>query len=98
MTSTVKKAFCDPIGIFTLFFWYEEFGFTVKAETLEQIENAKAEFAKPFPYEAEMKEKTEGLNALNIELNMGEKDTLVMDAKPEQSEERPEKRSPAHVR
>lgn len=71
---------------------------TKKAETLEQIENAKAEFAKPFPYEAELKEKTERLNALNIELNLDEKDTPVMDTEPEQSEEQPEKRSPAHVR
>ena len=71
---------------------------TKKAETLEQIENAKAEFAKPFPYEAELKEKTEKLNVLNIELNLDEKDTPVMDAEPEQSEEQPEKRSPAHVR
>ena len=69
-----------------------------KAETLEQIENAKAEFAKPFPYEAELKEKAERLNALNIELNLDEKDTTIMDAEPEQSEEQPEKRSPAHVR
>ena len=71
---------------------------TKKAETLEQIENAKAEFAKPFPYEAELKEKTERLNALNIELNLDEKDIPVMDAEPEQSEEQPEKRSPALVR
>ena len=71
---------------------------TKKAETLEQIENAKAEFAKPFSYEAELKEKTERLNALNIELNLDEKDTPVMDAEPEQSEEQPEKRSPARVR
>ena len=53
---------------------------------------------KPFPYEAELKDKTERLNALNIELNLDEKDTPVMDAEPEQSEEQPEKRSPAHVR
>ena len=71
---------------------------TKKTETLEQIENAKAEFAKPFPYEAELKEKTERLNALNIELNLDEKDTPVTDAEPEQSEEQPEKRSPARVR
>ena len=71
---------------------------TKKAETLEQIENAKAEFTKPFPYEAELKEKAERLNALNIELNLDEKDTTIMDAEPEQSEEQPEKRSPAHVR
>ena len=71
---------------------------TKKAEALEQIENAKTEFAKPFPYEAELKEKTERLNALNIELNLDEKDTPVMDAEPEQSEEQPEKRSPARVR
>lgn len=71
---------------------------TKKAETLEQIENAKTEFAKPFPYEAELKEKTERLNALNIELNLDEKDTPVMDAEPEQSEEQPKKRSPACIR
>ena len=53
---------------------------------------------KPFPYEAELKDKTERLNALNIELNLDEKDTPVMDAEPEQSEEQSEKRSPAHVR
>jgi len=56
------------------------------------------EVALSFPYEAELKEKTERLNALNIELNLDEKDTPVMDAEPEQSEEQPEKRSPARVR
>ena len=34
-----------------------------------------------------MKEKTERLNKLNIELNLNEKDTSVMDAEPEQGGE-----------
>ncbi len=38
-----------------------------------------------------MKEKTERLNALNIELNLNEKDTSVMDAEPEQTEEQPDR-------
>ena len=71
---------------------------TKKEETLKQIVDAKAEFAKPIPDEEELKGKTERLNALNIELNLDEKDTPVMDTEPEQSEEQPEKRSPAHVR
>ena len=66
---------------------------TRKAETLEQLANAKAEVQKPFAFEAELKEKTERLNALNIELNLDEKDTSVMDTEPEQSEEPPEKKT-----
>lgn len=52
---------------------------TRKAETLEQLANAKTKVLKPFAYEDELKEKTERLNALNIELNLDEKDTSVMD-------------------
>ena len=33
------------------------------------------------------------LNALNIELNLDEKDTPVMDTEPEQENEQPEKRT-----
>ena len=39
-----------------------------------QLETAKAEVQKPFPKEAELKEKQERLNALNSLLNMNEKD------------------------
>ena len=49
------------------------------------------EVEKPFAFEEELKEKTERLNALNIELNLDEKDTPVIDDEPELDEETPEK-------
>ena len=64
---------------------------TKKAETIAQLETAKEEIKKPFAFEDELKEKTERLNALNIELNLNEKDTSVMDAEPEQTEEQPDR-------
>ena len=66
---------------------------TRKAETLEQLANAKTEVLKPFAFEDELKEKNDRLNALNIELNLDEKDTSVMDTEPEQTEEQPEKKT-----
>lgn len=60
---------------------------TRKAETIAQLETAKTELGKPFALEEELKEKTERLNKLNIELNLNEKDTSVMDAEPEQGGE-----------
>ena len=60
---------------------------TGKAETLSQLENAKAELSKPFAFENELREKNDRLNALNIELNLDEKDTSVMDTEPEQDGE-----------
>ena len=65
---------------------------TRQAETTEQLANAKAELAKPFAFEDELKEKTDRLNALNIELNLNEKDSSVMDTEPEQDDEPPEKK------
>ena len=65
---------------------------TKKAETIAQLEIAKEEIKKPFAFEDELKEKTERLNALNIELNLNEKDTSVMDTEPEQAEEQPERK------
>lgn len=65
---------------------------TKKAETIAQLETAKEEIKKPFAFEDELKEKTERLNALNIELNLNEKDTSVMDTEPEQAEEQPERK------
>ena len=52
---------------------------TKKAETIAQLETAKEEIKKPCAFEDELKEKTERLNALNIELNLNEKDTSVME-------------------
>ena len=65
---------------------------TKKAETIVQLETAKEEIKKPFAFEDELKEKAERLNALNIELNLNEKDTSVMDTEPEQTEEQPERK------
>ena len=43
---------------------------TKLAETIAQLETAKVEVQKPFTFEKELKEKSERLNALNIELNL----------------------------
>ena len=71
---------------------------TKKAETITQLETAKEEIKKPFAFEDELKEKTERLNALNIELNLNEKDTSVMDTEPEQAEEQPERKCASRER
>lgn len=56
------------------------------------------EIKKPFAFEDELKEKTERLNSLNIELNLNEKDTSVMDTEPEQTEEQPERKCASRER
>ena len=71
---------------------------TKKAETIVQLETAKEEIKKPFAFEDELKEKTERQNALNIELNLNEKDTSVMDTEPEQTEEQPERKCASRER
>ena len=71
---------------------------TKKAETIAQLETAKEEIKKPFAFEGELEEKTERLNALNIELNLNEKDTSVMDTEPEQAEEQPERKCASRER
>ena len=71
---------------------------TKKAETIVQLETAKEEIKKPFAFEDELKEKTERLNALNIELNLNEKDTSVMDTEPEQTEEQPKRKCASRER
>ena len=65
---------------------------TKRTETIEQLQTARAEVEKPFAFEDELREKTERLNALNIELNLNEKDRSVMDTEPDQSEEQPERK------
>ena len=60
---------------------------------MEQLANAKTEVQKPFAFEDELKEKNDRLNSLNIELNLDEKDTSVMDTEPEQTEEQPERKT-----
>lgn len=71
---------------------------TKKAETIAQLETAKEEIKKPFAFEDELKAKTERLNALNIELNLNEKDTSVIDTEPEQAEEQPERKCASRER
>ena len=71
---------------------------TKKAETIAQLETAKEEIKKPFAFEDKLKEKAERLNALNIELNLNEKDTSVMDTEPEQTEEQPERKCASRER
>ena len=71
---------------------------TKKTETIAQLETAKEEIKKPFAFEDELKEKTERLNALNIELNLNEKDTSVMDTESEQTEEQPERKCASRER
>lgn len=65
---------------------------TKRTETIAQFETAKVEVQKPFALEDELKEKSERLNALNIELNLDKKDSAVLDAEPEQSDEPPERK------
>ena len=65
---------------------------TRKGETISQLENAKVEVEKPFAFEEELKEKTDRLNALNIELNLDEKDPSAIDTEPEQGDEPPERK------
>lgn len=65
---------------------------TRKEETISQLENAKVEVEKPFAFEEELKEKADRLNTLNIELNLNEKDTSVIDTEPEQDDELPERK------
>ena len=66
---------------------------TKKAETISQLENAKVEVQKPFTFEEELKEKTDRLNALNIELNLDKKDPSAIDTEPEQGDGLPERKS-----
>ena len=65
---------------------------TRKEEIVTQLENAKVEVEKPFAFEEELKEKTDRLNALNIELNLNEKDPSAIDTEPEQGDEPPERK------
>ena len=65
---------------------------TKRTETIAQFETAKVEVQKPFAFEGELKEKSERLNALNIELNLDQKAPAVLDAEPEQSDEPPERK------
>ena len=63
-----------------------EVAITKKDETMAQLENAKIEVEKPFAFEEELAEKSEKLNVLNIELNLDQKDPVIMDSEAEQND------------
>ena len=66
---------------------------TELADTKVQLENAHAELKKPFSNEAELAEKTERLNELNILLNMDQKDKVLLDAEPDEGTEPQERKA-----
>ena len=56
-------------------------------ELHRQVENAKAEIAKPFPDEAVLEEKSRRLAELNAELDMDRHENEIVDGTDEQSED-----------
>ena len=89
----------DPHGIITRLdnaieaFEKRKHGCEFNLEELhKQVENAKAEIAKPFPREAELDEKCKRLAELNAELNMDRRENEIVDGADEQSEEEQEEK------
>ena len=65
-----------------------------KLKNLEiQVENAKQEVAKPFPREAELKEKSARLDQLNILLNMDKRENEIVDGIQDEGEIQPQRKS-----
>ena len=65
-----------------------------KLKNLEiQVENAKQEVAKPFPREAELKEKSARLDQLNILLNMDKRENEIVDGVQDEGEIQPQRES-----
>jgi hypothetical protein len=62
-------------------------------ELHKQVENAKAEVAKPFPDEAVLEEKSRRLAELNAELDMDRRENEIVDGAEEQGEEEPAERT-----
>ena len=56
------------------------------ANIWNQLEEAKREVDRPFPQAEEYAEKTARLKALNILLNMDEKDSVILDAEPDEGD------------
>ncbi|OUQ35736.1 hypothetical protein B5E75_02835 [Massilimicrobiota timonensis] len=71
---------------------------TKREETIAQPETAKVEVQKPFTFEEELKEKSEQLNVLNIELNLDKRDPIVLYAELEQTDEQPKRKCANHER
>jgi len=64
-----------------------------RTETITQMENAKVEVQKQFPFEKELKTKSERLGVLNIELNLDKKESAVLDAEQEKNDDAAVKKS-----
>lgn len=64
------------------------------AELHRQVENAKAEIAKPFPDEELLESKCKRLDELNSELNMDKRENELADDASEQDGEENERTSP----
>ena len=63
------------------------------AELHKQVENAKAEIAKPFPDEAILEEKSKRLDELNLELNMDKRENELAEDEVETDETESRKRN-----
>ncbi len=63
----------------------------------QQMETAKKQVQMPFEKEQELKKKSARLNELNVLLNMDQKESIVMDAEPDEEAE-PEKKAVGHER
>jgi len=68
------------------------------ANAKTQMENAKAEAAKPFPQEQEYKEKSARLEELGVLLNMDEKDSELIDGEPDEENAEPERKDKGRER
>ena len=65
------------------------------SELHKQVENAKAEVAKPFPDEELLEQKSRRLDILNAELNMDKRENELVDEAEELDEEEHEMDAPA---
>jgi N12 class adenine-specific DNA methylase len=68
------------------------------AHTREQMEAAQSEVSRPFPQESEYAEKSKRLKEVNALLNMGEKDSAVLDAAPDEGDMEPTPKAQAMER
>ena len=64
-----------------------------RLETLKaQLETAKVEAVKEFPQEQELAEKTARLGELNVLLDVGKSDKVMLDEEPDEGEPEPERK------
>lgn len=68
------------------------------AETEKQLETATSNVAKPFEQEEELQSMQDGLNEINIELNLNDKSMEIFDAEPDEMDMKPKSREQIAVR